>query len=202
MIVSGRNTPVCFLSRHAGLIKDIGIFRHFPRASNALRPAQCPRDAVQAKFLWFAPPKFGKVAKLGPQWPGPLGRARHGLGIVLAASVAVPRCLRASYSGKNARECPDRSPESRPGAATAPGAHPYIRSLPALPLTHAPQISPRNHSLFTPLLASTSTGTLEFRSIVEFVRLARGRVPPVASGGHRHGNASRALRLRGGRHRV
>ena len=31
-------------------------------------------------------------------------------------------------------------------------------------------ISPRNHFLFTPLLPSTTTGTLEFRSIVEPVR--------------------------------
>lgn len=31
-------------------------------------------------------------------------------------------------------------------------------------------ISPRNHFLFTPLLASTTVGTLEFRSIVEPVR--------------------------------
>ena len=31
-------------------------------------------------------------------------------------------------------------------------------------------ISPRNHFLFTPLLASTTVGTLEFRSIIEPVR--------------------------------
>ena len=31
-------------------------------------------------------------------------------------------------------------------------------------------ISPRNHFLFTPLLASTTVGTLEFRSIVEPIR--------------------------------
>ena len=31
-------------------------------------------------------------------------------------------------------------------------------------------ISPRNHFLFTPLLASTAVGTLEFRSIIEPVR--------------------------------
>lgn len=34
-------------------------------------------------------------------------------------------------------------------------------------------VSPRNHFLFTPLLASTTVGTLEFRSIVEPVRSAR-----------------------------
>lgn len=32
-------------------------------------------------------------------------------------------------------------------------------------------ISPRNHFLFTPLLASTTVGTLEFRSVIESVRL-------------------------------
>ena len=31
-------------------------------------------------------------------------------------------------------------------------------------------VSPRNHFLFTPLLASTTVGTLEFRSIIEPVR--------------------------------
>lgn len=31
-------------------------------------------------------------------------------------------------------------------------------------------ISPRNHFLFTPLLASTTVGTLEFRSIIEPIR--------------------------------
>lgn len=34
-------------------------------------------------------------------------------------------------------------------------------------------VSPRNHFLFTPLLASTTVGTLEFRSIVEPIRKAR-----------------------------
>lgn len=33
-------------------------------------------------------------------------------------------------------------------------------------------VSPRNHFLFTPLLASTTVGTLEFRSIIEPVRNA------------------------------
>ena len=36
-------------------------------------------------------------------------------------------------------------------------------------------ISPRNHFLFTPLLASTTVGTLEFRSIIEPVRNTRFR---------------------------
>ena len=34
-------------------------------------------------------------------------------------------------------------------------------------------VSPRNHSLFTPLLPSTTVGTLEFRSVIEPVRAAR-----------------------------
>jgi len=34
-------------------------------------------------------------------------------------------------------------------------------------------ISPRNHFLFTPLLASTTVGTLEFRSVIESVRLGQ-----------------------------
>ena len=33
-------------------------------------------------------------------------------------------------------------------------------------------VSPRNHFLFTPLLASTTVGTLEFRSIIESIRTA------------------------------
>lgn len=36
-------------------------------------------------------------------------------------------------------------------------------------------ISPRNHFLFTPLLASTTVGTLEFRSIIEPVRYGTAR---------------------------
>ena len=35
-------------------------------------------------------------------------------------------------------------------------------------------VSPRNHFLFTPLLPSTTVGTIEFRSIIEPVRTARG----------------------------
>ena len=34
-------------------------------------------------------------------------------------------------------------------------------------------ISPKNHFLFTPLLTSTTVGTIEFRSIIEPVRAAR-----------------------------
>ncbi len=37
-------------------------------------------------------------------------------------------------------------------------------------------VSPRNHFLFTPLLASTTVGTLEFRSIIESVRAAKPEV--------------------------
>lgn len=39
---------------------------------------------------------------------------------------------------------------------------------------HVTMVSPRNHFLFTPLLASTTTGTLEFRSIIEPVRKLKG----------------------------
>ena len=35
-------------------------------------------------------------------------------------------------------------------------------------------ISPRNHFLFTPLLPSTATGTIEFRGIIEPIRRLRG----------------------------
>jgi NADH:ubiquinone reductase (non-electrogenic) len=37
-------------------------------------------------------------------------------------------------------------------------------------------VSPRNHFLFTPLLPSTAVGTIEFRSIIEPVRIAKGGV--------------------------
>ena len=37
-------------------------------------------------------------------------------------------------------------------------------------------VSPRNHFLFTPLLASTTVGTIEFRSIIEPVRSARPEI--------------------------
>ncbi len=38
---------------------------------------------------------------------------------------------------------------------------------------HVTVVSPRNHFLFTPLLPSTTVGTIEFRSIIEPVRTAR-----------------------------
>ncbi|MCI0707618.1 MAG: FAD-dependent oxidoreductase [Ignavibacteriae bacterium] len=37
-------------------------------------------------------------------------------------------------------------------------------------------VSPRNHFLFTPLLPSTTVGTVEFRSIIEPIRVARSEV--------------------------
>lgn len=37
-------------------------------------------------------------------------------------------------------------------------------------------VSPRNHFLFTPLLPSTTVGTVEFRSIIEPIRVVRPRV--------------------------
>lgn len=38
-------------------------------------------------------------------------------------------------------------------------------------------VSPRNHMVFTPLLASTCVGTLEFRSVAEPI----GRIQPAIS---------------------
>ncbi|KAL9054023.1 MAG: hypothetical protein Q9162_004429 [Coniocarpon cinnabarinum] len=38
-------------------------------------------------------------------------------------------------------------------------------------------VSPRSHFVFTPLLASTATGTLEFRTAIEPVRRSRGNSP-------------------------
>jgi len=49
-------------------------------------------------------------------------------------------------------------------------------------------VSPRNHFLFTPLLASTTVGTLEFRSIIEPIRNHGFR-------DERHFHLSRAVRL-------
>ena len=49
-------------------------------------------------------------------------------------------------------------------------------------------VSPRNHFLFTPLLASTTVGTLEFRSIIEPVRNTGFR-------DHHHFHSSRAISL-------
>jgi NADH dehydrogenase FAD-containing subunit len=37
-------------------------------------------------------------------------------------------------------------------------------------------VSPRNHFLFTPLLPSTTVGTVEFRTIIEPVRTCRSKV--------------------------
>ena len=37
-------------------------------------------------------------------------------------------------------------------------------------------VSPRNHFLFTPLLPSTTVGTLEFRSIIEPIRNMQDRL--------------------------
>lgn len=37
-------------------------------------------------------------------------------------------------------------------------------------------VSPRNHFLFTPLLPSTTVGTIEFRSIIEPIRMARPEI--------------------------
>ncbi len=44
-------------------------------------------------------------------------------------------------------------------------------------------VSPRNHFLFTPLLPSTTVGTLEFRSIIEPVRLGRNETTFIEARG-------------------
>ncbi|GEM_PF-5470317 len=40
-------------------------------------------------------------------------------------------------------------------------------------------VSPRNHFLFTPLLPSTTVGTIEFRSIIEPIRTAKEFGSPI-----------------------
>ena len=56
-------------------------------------------------------------------------------------------------------------------------------------------VSPRNHFLFTPLLASTTVGTLEFRSIIEPVRNAGFR-------DEHHFHLSHAVNLDPARHEL
>ena len=56
-------------------------------------------------------------------------------------------------------------------------------------------ISPRNHFLFTPLLASTTVGTLEFRSIIEPVRNTKFR-------DDHHFQLAKAVKLHVGKHVV
>lgn len=51
----------------------------------------------------------------------------------------------------------------------------FLRSL-NTDLFDATVVSPRNHFLFTPLLPSTTVGTLEFRSIIEPIRRAFPRI--------------------------
>jgi NADH:ubiquinone reductase (non-electrogenic) len=58
-------------------------------------------------------------------------------------------------------------------------------------------VSPRNHFLFTPLLASTTVGTLEFRSVIESVRLA-GRGDFLLAEATSLDMASRTLHCKGG----
>lgn len=58
-------------------------------------------------------------------------------------------------------------------------------------------VSPRNHFLFTPLLPSTTVGTVEFRSIIEPVRSARGGVQYVHASAESVDERKRIIRCRG-----
>ena len=58
-------------------------------------------------------------------------------------------------------------------------------------------VSPRNHFLFTPLLASTTVGTLEFRSIIESVRVARPDVEFVQAFARRLDHRKKILHCEG-----
>lgn len=54
------------------------------------------------------------------------------------------------------------------------GGFEFIRRLPRQHNYDITVVSPRNYFVFTPLLASTCVGTLEYRAIVESVRTVRG----------------------------
>ena len=54
-------------------------------------------------------------------------------------------------------------------------------------------ISPRNHFLFTPLLPSTTVGTIEFRSIIEPIRYARRDIRFLHANAHDVHPAARAV---------
>ena len=58
-------------------------------------------------------------------------------------------------------------------------------------------VSPRNHFLFTPLLPSTTVGTIEFRSIIESVRVARPDVQFVQASATGLNPRKRTLRCEG-----
>jgi NADH:ubiquinone reductase (non-electrogenic) len=58
-------------------------------------------------------------------------------------------------------------------------------------------VSPRNHFLFTPLLPSTTVGTIEFRSIIEPIRHARDDVSYYHAEARELDTSNRKLKCRG-----
>jgi NADH:ubiquinone reductase (non-electrogenic) len=58
-------------------------------------------------------------------------------------------------------------------------------------------VSPRNHFLFTPLLPSTTVGTLEFRSIIEPIRHANTAIRFLHAGAERLDSAAKRVFCRG-----
>ncbi|MDH3252309.1 MAG: hypothetical protein OEM41_05910 [Ignavibacteria bacterium] len=58
-------------------------------------------------------------------------------------------------------------------------------------------ISPRNHFLFTPLLPSTTVGTIEFRSIIEPIRYARRDLRFFHAAAESLDTGARSVRCRG-----
>jgi len=68
-----------------------------------------------------------------------------------------------------------QSPENRPHLVILGTGFASFSLLKALRVNYydVKVVSPRNHFLFTPLLPSTTVGTLEFRSIIEPIRQAR-----------------------------
>ncbi|MEP0822266.1 MAG: FAD-dependent oxidoreductase, partial [Ignavibacterium sp.] len=58
-------------------------------------------------------------------------------------------------------------------------------------------VSPRNHFLFTPLLPSTTVGTIELRSIIEPVRVVRPEVRYFHAEGVSLNHSKREIRCRG-----
>jgi NADH:ubiquinone reductase (non-electrogenic) len=63
-------------------------------------------------------------------------------------------------------------------------------------------ISPRNHFLFTPLLPSTTVGTVELRSIIEPIRKARRRADFIQAEAFELDPATRTVRCRSNDHSV
>ncbi|MBX7148640.1 FAD-dependent oxidoreductase [bacterium] len=54
-------------------------------------------------------------------------------------------------------------------------------------------VSPRNHFLFTPLLPSTTVGTIEFRSIIEPIRIAKENITFYQASANRLDEVTRTL---------